>query len=85
MLSGSSDKDIVHHPNHYTWVPGIECQQVACHFGFNLGNVLKYVWRVANPNASKFVSREKRIEDLQKAKKYLDFEISRLREEIPHE
>lgn len=41
------------------------------HFGFSLGNVIKYVWRAGlkGPNA---------LEDLRKARRYLDYEIARL-------
>lgn len=73
-------EDLVNNPGHYTWLPGIECQKVVQHFNFNLGNVIKYVWRVGNPQATKHDSKEGLIEDLQKAIKYLEFEIDRLKE-----
>ena len=56
-------------PDHYKKHPsGVECIQVSQHFNFNLGNVIKYVWR-ADHKAG--------IEDLEKAKRYLEFEIER--------
>ena len=63
--------DPVNSPSHYVErVPGIECIEVTQHFNFNLGNVIKYVWRSG--------SKGNAIEDLKKARKYLDFEIKRL-------
>jgi hypothetical protein len=62
--------DPVNHPSHYTSHPsGIECITVAEHFNFNLGNALKYIWRARQKNG---------LEDLKKARWYLDREISRL-------
>lgn len=60
----------VDHPSHYTSHPsGVECIQVTRHMGFNLGNVVKYVWRAdLKGNA---------VEDLRKARWYLDDEIAR--------
>lgn len=43
---------------------------------FNRGNIIKYVIRAGKKDASK------EIEDLEKAKKYIDFEIKRLNGEI---
>ena len=62
--------DSVTSPGHYTWIPGIECKDVVKHFNFNLGNVIKYVWRAGQKGDA--------IEDLRKARQYLDFELRRL-------
>lgn len=61
-------------PEHYRAHPsGVECIQITEHFNFNIGNVIKYVWRAAlKGNAD---------EDLRKAKWYLDREIDRLKRE----
>lgn len=60
--------DNVNKPNHYTKHPsGVECIDIAKHFNFNLGNVIKYVWRAD--------SKGNALEDLRKARKYIDFEI----------
>lgn len=60
----------VSHPKHYTNHPsGIECIQITEHMGFNLGNALKYIWRCDLKNDA--------IEDLNKAKWYIDREIER--------
>ena len=60
----------VNHPPHYNAHPsGIECITVVEHMGFNLGNAIKYVWRAdLKGNA---------IEDLEKARWYVDREIAR--------
>ena len=62
--------DIVNQPPHYTEHPsGIECIQVTEHMGFNLGNAIKYIWRCD--------LKKDAIEDLKKAKWYIDREIDR--------
>ena len=62
--------DKVNHPSHYTAHPsGIECIQITEHMGFNLGNAMKYIWR-ADLKCSA-------IEDLKKARWYLDREIDK--------
>lgn len=63
-------RDNVAHPKHYTAHPsGVECIDIAEHMNFNLGNVLKYIWRADLKNSP--------IEDLRKARWYLDREIQR--------
>ncbi len=72
----SEDKkyDPVNNPKHYNDHPsGIECIQVTEHFNFNLGNVIKYIWR-ADLKGFK-------IQDLEKAKWYLEREIEKRKEE----
>ena len=60
--------DPVNHPKHYTNHPsGVECIQVTEHMNFNLGNALKYIWRCDQKLDA--------IEDLKKAKFYLEREI----------
>ena len=62
--------DIVNQPPHYTEHPsGIECIQVTEHMGFNLGNAIKYIWRCD--------LKQDAIEDLKKAKWYIDREIDK--------
>lgn len=63
-------KDVVNKPPHYTEHPsGIECIQVTEHMGFNLGNAIKYIWRCD--------LKKDAIEDLKKAKWYIEREIKR--------
>jgi hypothetical protein len=65
--------DAVNHPEHYTAHPsGVECIDVVEHMGFNLGNAVKYVWRAGRKASAT------RIEDLQKARSYIEREIARL-------
>jgi len=62
--------DIVNHPPHYTSHPsGVECITITEHMSFTLGNVVKYVWRADLKGEG--------IEDLEKARWYLDREISK--------
>lgn len=64
----------VSHPSHYTSHPsGVECIQVTQHMTFNLGNVVKYVWR----NGLKDSGGDD-LQDLKKAQWYLNKEIERL-------
>ena len=65
--------DMVNHPSHYTSHPkGIECIDVIeeCD-NFNLAQVMRYVWRVA------FGGKADDLEDLRKAKFYLERAIDR--------
>jgi hypothetical protein len=62
--------DAVNHPKHYTNHPsGIECIQITEHMGFCLGNAVKYIWRADEKHDA--------IEDLRKAKWYIEREIAR--------
>lgn len=62
--------DMVNHPPHYTTHPsGVECIQITEHMGFCLGNAMKYIWRADE--------KGKAVEDLEKARWYLEREIQR--------
>jgi len=62
--------DPVQHPAHYTaHASGVECIQITEHMGFNLGNAMKYIWRADLKNDA--------IEDLQKAKWYIERELKK--------
>lgn len=64
--------DAVNHPDHYNAHPsGIECIEVVRHMNFNIGNVIKYLWRAG------LKEEEATIEDLKKAAWYLQDEIKR--------
>lgn len=68
--AAASEVDMVDHPPHYTaHVSGVECIDVVEHMGFNLGNAMKYLWRAEEKGAP--------LEDLRKARWYLNREISR--------
>lgn len=69
--AGAVPHDPVNHPAHYTAHPsGIECIQITEHMNFNLGNAVKYIWRAGDKGAA--------LQDLRKARWYLDREIARL-------
>jgi hypothetical protein len=62
--------DAVNRPAHYTSHPsGIECIQITERMGFCLGNAIKYIWRADLKSDA--------IEDLRKARWYLEREIAR--------
>ena len=63
--------DPVNHPKHYTSHPsGVECITVVEWMSFNLGNAVKYIWRAG--------MKGYQIEDLRKARWYIDRELKRL-------
>lgn len=63
---------MVNHPPHYTHHPsGVECITIVEHFGFNVGNAIKYLWRAGLKPGSG------RLDDLQKAQWYVAREIQR--------
>lgn len=68
----------VDHPEHYNAHPsGTECIEIVEHFGFRIGNAMKYLWRAGLKPSSTAV------EDLEKARWYLDREISRRKQGLP--
>lgn len=68
-----SASDPVNHPMHYNSHPsGVECITVTRHMSFNLGNVVKYLWRAG------LKDQTPPLQDLKKARWYLDDEIKRL-------
>lgn len=70
--------DKINHPDHYTSSPAtcsacghpIECIDVTQHMSFIRGNAVKYVWRAD--------LKGQELEDLKKARWYIDREIERL-------
>ena len=73
----------INHPLHYNCHPsGIECIEIARHMDFNLGNVLKYIWRHGKKRSETNLDQlSNAIEDLEKAAWYLQNEIELLKEE----
>ncbi len=67
----AEDKDLVN-PRYYRRF-SVECIDVAENFPYNLGCVLKYVWRAGE--------KDDIIVDLEKAKWYIEREIKRLKEQ----
>jgi hypothetical protein len=72
--AGRSLPDAVNHPNHYGGDTVYEVIKVieAWKLGFNLGNTVKYIGRPGKGNY---------LEDLKKARFYLDREISNMEED----
>lgn len=65
--------DAVNNPKHYTSHPsGVEAITVCEHMGFNLGNAMKYIWRAG-------IKTDDPVEDLEKARWYLNRAIERRR------
>ena len=70
--------DNVNHPEHYNSHPsGVECIEITEHFNFNIGNAVKYCWRAG--------LKGEQVEDLRKARWYIDREISRILNEKNNE
>ncbi len=60
-------------PTHYTEHPsGVDAITITRHMNFNLGNAFKYIWRAG--------LKGKAIQDLEKAKWYLEDEIKRIKD-----
>lgn len=63
--------DPINNPAHYTAHPsGVECIEITQHMNFCLGNAVKYLWRAGLKGAT--------IEDLKKARWYINQEIQRI-------
>lgn len=73
----TSSPERVHHPQHYN-MGNIEVKDfiVDQKLNFFLGNVIKYVCRAGRK------SDTKTLEDLRKARQYLDFEIEEVEKEL---
>lgn len=73
------NNDNISNPTHYSARLGLECKDVIRIFtagnegveAYYLGNILKYLWRYKGKNG---------IEDLRKAKQYVDFLIEECQE-----
>lgn len=69
-------EDKINHPKHYTSHPsGVECIEITQHHNFCIGNIIKYLWRAG------LKGEDTKLEDLKKARWYLDREIARLTDE----
>jgi len=67
--------EAVNHPKHYNSHPsGVECITVVEYMNFNVGNAIKYLWRTDHKNG---------LEDLQKARWYIEREIQRIETATP--
>ena len=66
--------DNVNHPSHYNSYKGLEIIDLVEQMNFNRGNAVKYIARAG------FKAPEKELEDLAKARWYIDREIQRIRD-----
>ena len=63
----------INHPKHYNSHPsGIECITIIRHHTFNVGCIIKYLWRAGLKGG------ETDLDDLKKARFYLNDEIKRI-------
>lgn len=62
--------DAINPPHYQDHASGIQCIQITEHMNFCLGNAIKYIWRAGLKNNA--------IEDLRKARWYIDREIARI-------
>lgn len=74
--------DSVSHPSHYTYGK-IECINFIFDkdLDFALGNAIKYIVRAGHKSSAGMSDEEKTIQDLEKAKQYIDFEIEHIKGE----
>lgn len=72
-MADTHTNDPVNHPSHYTWA-GIEVIDVieAFQLTYHLGNCIKYILRAGHKD------QNKTLEDLKKARWYLDRYITKL-------
>ena len=71
----------VEHPNYYKLSNGIEVLDVVRDLPFNIGNVVKYVIRAGKKKEAGLSDKQKQIEDLEKAKFYIEDAIKQLNKE----
>lgn len=65
--------------SYYGFPNGVEAEDICRYLSFNLGNVVKYSCRAGRKDPTK------KIEDLEKARDYLEDEIKRVKEELGNE
>jgi hypothetical protein len=69
--------DSVNHPKHYAHPSGVECITIVEHMNFNRGNAIKYIWRAGE--------KGNELQDLEKARWYVDREIGRVRAQMQND
>lgn len=72
MDKAPEQNDKINHPKH-CHPSGVECITIARHHNFNVGSVLKYIWREGLKEG------ESSLDDLRKAAFYLNDEIERVK------
>ena len=71
-------------PDYYIGNNGYEARKVIDNFelSYNVGTATTYLLRCGKKKEEGMTDTEKHIEDLQKAKNHIDFEIERLKEKL---
>lgn len=79
-MEEATTSENVAHPSHYTYGK-IECIDFILdkEFDFCLGNAIKYIVRAGKKHSEGMSDQAKNIEDLEKAKQYIDFEIEHIK------
>lgn len=80
QIGTTPNKEQVNHPSHYAWLKelcGVEPLDICRHLDFNCGSILKYILRKGKEEKN-LDERQQRIQDLKKAKVYLEDEIKML-------
>lgn len=73
-------EDLVNNPKHYHSHPtGIKCIDIIEHMNLNCGTAIKYIWRNGLKSEEGMRITEKQIQDLEKAKWYVEREIARIK------
>lgn len=73
-LDPHEESSAVANPSHYTWLPkGLEVIDLAEHLNFSRGSAVKYLFRAGRKDAAA------ELEDLEKARWYLNREIYRVK------
>lgn len=83
-LAGPPEHNVITHPKHYTnKVPptdkhpnGIECYEVIMWFPTMVGSAIKYLWRAGD--------KDDELQDLRKAKQFIDFRIEQIEQQRKH-
>nr|DAI86617.1 MAG TPA: nucelotide kinase [Caudoviricetes sp.] len=69
--------DPVNHPQHYQFPGGAQPVDIAEHLTFNTGNAVKYLARAGRTDGH---AKGEILQDLEKARWYINREINRLKE-----
>jgi len=76
----------VNHPKYYNQHPsGVECIDIIRHYSFNIGCVIKYLWRAGLKDEYGMTAKAKELEDCEKAAWYLNDHIEQLKKELRDE
>ena len=71
----TTNDERVNSPSHYTWLKEyawIEVIDITRHLDFNIWNAIKYILRAWHKKEQGMNGIEKQIEDLEKARRYLN-------------